>query len=137
MICTGCCTTLDLIVTYIFKQLQLKVNSFPTKKRLRRQADSVRNDRFLKMVDMHSDILKNILATLFNIVMFEHYHNPFSMSRPLLGLILLYEDYFRQLRANVISIQPLERQPLMEQWFENLMEGIDRNLLTKNRNRYG
>lgn len=113
------------------------MTTFPnSKKKLRRQADSARNDSFLKMVDMHSDILKNILATIFNAVMFEHYHNPYTMSRPLLGLILLYEDCFRQLRENVIRMQPLDRQPMMDQWFENLMEGVDRNLLTKNRNRF-
>lgn len=135
--CTGCCSTLDIIVTYIFKQLQCKVTTFPSsKKKLRRHADSARNDAFLKMVEMHSGILKNILGTIFNAVMFEHYHNPYTMSRPLLGLILLYEDYFRQLRENVIRMQPVERQPLMDQWFEKLMEGVDRNLLTKNRNRF-
>lgn len=135
--CTGCCSTLDIIVTYIFKQLQSKVTTFPSsKKKLRRHADAARNDAFLKMVDMHSAILKNILATIFNAVMFEHYHNPYTMSRPLLGLILLYEDTFRALRENVIRMQPLERQAMMDQWFENLMEGVDRNLLTKNRNRF-
>lgn len=135
--CTGCCSTLDIIVTYIFKQLQSKVTTFPSsKKKLRRQVDSARNDAFLKMVEMHSGILKNILATIFNAVMFEHYHNPYTMSRPLLGLILLYEDFFRQLRQNVIRMQPVERQSMMDQWFDNLMEGIDRNLLTKNRNRF-
>lgn len=137
MTCTGCCSTLDIIVTYIFKQLQSKVTTFPnSKKKLRRHADSARNDAFLKMVDVHSSILKNILATIFNAVMFEHYHNPYTMSRPLLGLILLYEDCFRQLRENVIRMQPVERQSMMDQWFEKLMEGVDRNLLTKNRNRF-
>lgn len=33
-------------------------------------------------------------------------------------------------------MQPVERQSMMDQWFDNLMEGIDRNLLTKNRNRF-
>lgn len=109
-----------------------------TKKKMRRHTDPVRNDVFLKMIEMHSGILKNILSTIFNAVMFEHYHmcNPYTMSRPLLGLILLYEDYFRQLRENVIRMQPIERQSMMEQWFEHLMEGVDRNLLTKNRNRF-
>lgn len=135
--CTGCCSTLDIIVTYIFKQLQAKVTTFPSnKKNIRRHADSVKNEAFLKMVETHSAILKNILTTIFNAVMFEHYHNPYTMSRPLLGLILLYEDYFRQLRENVIRMQPAERQPVMDQWFDNLMEGVDRNLLTKNRNRF-
>lgn len=75
------------------------------------------------------------------------------MSRPLLGLILLNEDvtnakfvvvdfktcfpvqYFNQLRENIIRAQLPDKQPAMAQWFENLMDGIERNLLTKNRDR--
>lgn len=58
------------------------------------------------------------------------------MSRPLLGLILLNPDYFQNLRDQIISSQaPEKRGPMME-WFEALMEGIERNLLTKNRDRF-
>ena len=28
MVCTGCCATLDHIVTYLFKQVMMKGNSF-------------------------------------------------------------------------------------------------------------
>ena len=58
------------------------------------------------------------------------------MSRPLLGLILLNEEYFNQLRQSIVSQQPSDKQSSMAQWFDNLMEGIERNLLTKNRDRY-
>ena len=34
--------------------------------------------------------------------MFEDCRNQWSMSRPLLGLILLNEDYFQQLRDQVL-----------------------------------
>lgn len=57
------------------------------------------------------------------------------MSRPLLGLILLNEDYFNQMRENIIRSQAPDKQAPMAQWFENLMDGIERNLLTKNRDR--
>ena len=87
------------------------------------------------------------------------------MSRPLLGLILLNEDYFQvrkltpltlhpksvcstvlwilaiciffqNLRDQVISSQPSDKRGSMMTWFDNLMEGIERNLLTKNRDRF-
>jgi len=44
-------------------------------------------------------------------------------------------QYFGQLRESVIRNQPVEKQASMAQWFDNLMEGIERNLLTKNRDR--
>ncbi|XP_021344507.1 exportin-7-like [Mizuhopecten yessoensis] len=68
--------------------------------------------------------------------MFEDCRNQWSMSRPLLGLILLNEEYFNKLRDNIISSQPGDKQQRMVQCFENLMNGIERSLLTKNRDRF-
>ena len=97
--------------------------------------------------------------------------NQWSMSRPLLGLILLNEDYFQvvlwiqwkyffnqtffhqNLRDQVIASQQADKRAAMMTWsdsvsppwnlfktifcrFENLMEGIERTLLTKNRDRF-
>jgi len=42
-----------------------------------------------------------MLSTVLNIIMFEDCRNQWSMSRPLLGLILLNEEYFKQLRDQV------------------------------------
>lgn len=48
---------------------------------------------------------------------------------------MLFFQYFNQLRENIIRSQPPDKQAAMAQWFENLMNGIERNLLTKNRDR--
>jgi len=45
------------------------------------------------------------------------------------------QQYFGQLRQQVISQQVADKQPIMNQWFDNLMEGIQPNLLTKNRDK--
>ncbi|XP_018901722.1 exportin-7 isoform X2 [Bemisia tabaci] len=129
MVCTGCCATLDYIVTYLFKQITNK-----GKKPRRNQP--VPNDMFLQVLELHPEILQQILSTVLNIIMFEECRNQWSMSRPLLGLILLNEEYFNQLRENIIRSQPPDKQAAMAQWFENLMDGIERNLLTKNRDRF-
>lgn len=71
--------------------------AFPTKK-MRRNVINPDNDMFLKVIEMHPEILQGILSTIINIVMFEDCKNQWSLSRPLLGLILLYEDYFRFVR---------------------------------------
>ena len=44
-------------------------------------------------------------------------------------------QYFNKLRESVINAQQTDKQPTMIQCFESLMEGIDRTLLTKNRDR--
>ena len=51
------------------------------------------------------------------------------------GLLSLFQ-YFNKLRGNIISSQPQDKQQTMVQCFDNLMEGIERSLLTKNRDRY-
>ncbi|XP_023702744.1 exportin-7 isoform X3 [Cryptotermes secundus] len=129
MVCTGCCATLDHIVTYLFKQLTQKG------KKTRRGVPTP-SDMFLQVLELHPEILQQILSTVLNVIMFEDCRNQWSMSRPLLGLILLNEEYFNQLRENIIRSQPPDKQAAMAQWFENLMDGIERNLLTKNRDRF-
>ncbi|KPP68145.1 exportin-7-like [Scleropages formosus] len=129
MVCTGCCSSLDHIVTYLFKQL-----SRSTKKRPAPMAQE--SDRFLHIMQQHPEMIQQMLSTVLNIIIFEDCRNQWSMSRPLLGLILLNEKYFADLRNSIVNSQPPEKQQAMHLCFENLMEGIERNLLTKNRDRF-
>jgi len=130
MVCTGCCATLDHIVTYLFRRLSLKG------KKLRQNQNVHDSETFLQILELHPEILQQMLSTVLNVIMFEDCRNQWSMSRPLLGLILLNEEYFNQVRQNIIQCQAPDKQTIMAQWFENLMEGIERNLLTKNRDRF-
>uniref|UniRef100_A0A2K6GE94 Exportin 7 n=1 Tax=Propithecus coquereli TaxID=379532 RepID=A0A2K6GE94_PROCO len=129
MVCTGCCSCLDHIVTYLFKQL-----SRSTKKRA--TPLNQESDRFLHIMQQHPEMIQQMLSTVLNIIIFEDCRNQWSMSRPLLGLILLNEKYFSDLRNSIVNSQPPEKQQAMHLCFENLMEGIERNLLTKNRDRF-
>ncbi|KFU95663.1 Exportin-7, partial [Chaetura pelagica] len=145
MVCTGCCSCLDHIVTYLFKQL-----SRSTKKRTTPLAQE--SDRFLHIMQQHPEMIQQMLSTVLNIIIFEDCRNQWSMSRPLLGLILLNEkvktppshpswrSWLGWADAGALGLkgtgQPPEKQQAMHLCFENLMEGIERNLLTKNRDRF-
>jgi len=50
MVCTGCCATLDNIITYLFKKLTRK-QSKPT---------NVESDTFLRILELHPDILQQV-----------------------------------------------------------------------------
>ena len=50
--------------------------------------------------------------------------------------VFIYFQYFTQLRNKIISSQPPDKQSLMAQGFENLMDGIESNLMAKNRDRW-
>merc|ERR1712142_1334861 len=134
MVCTGCCATLDHIVTYLFKKVTNKV--WEGKKSRGNSQTSPENDPLVAVIKMRPEILQQMLQTVLNIIMFEDCRNQWSMSRPLLGLILLNEDYFQNLRDQIIASQQADKRAAMMTWFENLMEGIERNLLTKNRDRF-
>ncbi|KAK3746913.1 hypothetical protein RRG08_030324 [Elysia crispata] len=128
MVCTGCCATLDNIITYLFRRLINKKKQAPNQ-----VPDS---EHFLRILEVHPEILQQMLSTVLNIIMFEDCRNQWSMSRPLLGLILLNEEYFSKLRGNIISSQPVDKQEAMANCFQNLMDGVERSLLAKNRDRF-
>ncbi|CAG9574874.1 unnamed protein product [Danaus chrysippus] len=129
-VCTGCCATLDHIVTYLFKQLVQKTNN----KGGNRQVPE--SNMFIEVLQRRPEIMQQLLATVLNLIMFEDCCNQWSMSRPLLGLVLLNEEQFSRLREQIISQQPADKQQQLAQWFNGLMAGIEPNLLTKNRDRF-
>ncbi|XP_054708520.1 exportin-7-like [Uloborus diversus] len=131
MVCAGCCAALDHLVTYIFKKV-----SRTGRKRRTSGTEQQEEETCLRVLKQHPEILQQMLSTNLNIVIFEECRNQWSMSRPLLGLILLNEEYFNQLRQNIINTQLPEKQGVMAQWFDSLMDGIERNLQTKNRERF-
>jgi len=128
MVCTGCCGTLDFIVTHLFKTL--------SKRRKKNISGMEEQPPCLRILESHPEMIQQMLSTVLNIVMFEDCKNQWSMSRPLLGLILLNEKYFQELQSNVIAMQPVEKQEDMAQCFRNLMEGVEPSLITKNRDRF-
>ncbi|CAM9617883.1 unnamed protein product [Rangifer tarandus platyrhynchus] len=77
-----------------------------------------------------------MMSVLMNTIVFEDCRNQWSVSRPLLGLILLNEKYFGELRAGLISSQPLPKQEALAQCFRSLMEGVEQNLSLKNRDKF-
>lgn len=83
MVCTGCCTTLDHILTFLFKKLS-KNKGLPLSPSHR--------THFLSILELHPEILQQMLSSVMNVIMFENCRNQWSMSRPLLGLILLNEE---------------------------------------------
>ncbi|KAJ2939897.1 hypothetical protein O0L34_g6601 [Tuta absoluta] len=132
-VCTGCCATLDHIVTYLFKQLLQKSSNKVTNPRAPPPETS---SMFVEVLQRRPEIMQQLLVTVLNVIMFEDCCNQWSMSRPLLGLILLNEDQFGRIRQEMIAHQPQDKQAALAQWFSGLMAGIEPNLLTKNRDRF-
>ncbi|XP_042089597.1 ran-binding protein 17 isoform X6 [Ovis aries] len=138
MICTydtvvssSCCTSLDYIVTYLFKHIAKE-----GKKSLRCREATQAGQRLLHFMQQNPEVLQQMTSVLMNTIVFEDCRNQWSVSRPLLGLVLLNEKYFGELRAGLINSQPLPKQEVLAQCFRNLMEGVEQNLSVKNRDRF-
>ena len=68
--------------------------------------------------------------------MFEDCKNQWSVSRPLLGLIVVQYEFFVQLRRQIVMSAPAVKQAQYNQCFENLMSGVEQQLSTKNRDKF-
>uniref|UniRef100_A0A8C6Y2C5 RAN binding protein 17 n=1 Tax=Naja naja TaxID=35670 RepID=A0A8C6Y2C5_NAJNA len=130
IVSSSCCASLDYIVTYLFKHIAKE-----GKKPLRIREISQDGQRLLHFMQQNSEVLQQMMSILMNTIIFEDCRNQWSVSRPLLGLILLNGKYFSELRASLINSQPSEKQEFLHQCFRNLMEGVEQNLLVKNRDR--
>jgi len=56
------------------------------------------------------NLFPDILKLLFEIVLFEDCANQWSLSRPMLSLILVNEQIFNDLKQQIVSTQPIDRQ---------------------------
>ena len=84
------------------------------------------------------DLFPGLLATLFEVALFEEAANQWSLSRPMLSLILVNEavyDRVRQAAVEAHSPSP-ERRPLLSAALGKLMDGVARSLEPKNRDKF-
>ncbi|PIA44208.1 hypothetical protein AQUCO_01700074v1 [Aquilegia coerulea] len=81
-------------------------------------------------------LFPEILKTLFEIVLFEDCSNQWSLSRPMLSLILISEQIFVDLKAKILSSQPADQQNRISLCFDKLMADLTRSLESKNRDKF-
>ncbi|MEE6478994.1 hypothetical protein FKM82_012087 [Ascaphus truei] len=130
IVSSSCCACLDYIVTYLFKHIAKE-----GKKPLGRREISQDGQRLLHFMQQNPNVLQQMMSILMNTIIFEDCRNQWSVSRPLLGLILLNEKYFTELRASLVNSQPSNKREFLELCVANLMDGVEQNLLVKNRDR--
>lgn len=87
-------------------------------------------------VRQNPDLFPRALSTLFEIVLFEDCTNQWSLSRPMLSLILVSESVYGQLRQQIIASQPADRQATLASCLDRLMQGVQRSLEAKNRDKF-
>ncbi|XP_068659491.1 uncharacterized protein [Aristolochia californica] len=81
-------------------------------------------------------LFPEILKTLFEIVLFEDCGNQWSLSRPMLSLILINEQIFSDLKVQILASQPADQQQRLSLCFDKLMADVNRSLDSKNRDKF-
>ncbi|KAI8851513.1 armadillo-type protein [Chytridium lagenaria] len=118
IISTAASNAVDAISTFIFQ------NTFGAKRV---------SNTLVQRVGEFPQILQYLVSCLLDVVIFEDPTNAWCLSRPLLPLILLNKEFFEFYTTKIIQNQLPERQGLLGKAFQALMEGIQFNLITKNR----
>jgi exportin-7 len=79
-VCTQACATIDHICTFVVQQSEQRISKRP------------KNHWLVLYLSQYTDILPYLFTTVFNVVLFEDKPVQWSLSRPLLGLMLLHKD---------------------------------------------
>ena len=87
-------------------------------------------------VAAHPGLFPDVLRTLFDIVLFEDCANQWSLSRPMLSLILVNEAVYNTLKAQITAAVPPAKRHGMDACFEKLMHEVTRSLASRNRDRF-
>ncbi|KAL6753879.1 armadillo-type protein [Haematococcus lacustris] len=126
-ISSSCAAALDNLAAFYFKNgLQANADS-PVVAGAREMEAHLR---------MGHNPFPSILSTLFEVVMFEECSNQWSLSRPMLSLILINEPVYNNIKAAVVASQPTERQAHLAACLDKLMADVGRNLEPKNRDKF-
>ncbi|KAA0191073.1 XPO7, partial [Fasciolopsis buskii] len=81
-------------------------------------------------------LLRRMLVVLLCSVVQEECRNQWSISRPLLTLIFLNNEYYIELRNQVIASMPADRQETMTKLFDKLMDEVEFSLIGKDRDKF-
>ncbi|KDD71239.1 hypothetical protein H632_c5483p0 [Helicosporidium sp. ATCC 50920] len=81
-------------------------------------------------------MLPNLLQTLFETVFLEDCSNQWSLSRPMLSLMLLDPAGLAAVQRKIVAAQPAERHARLAACFEKLMQGVEPALESKNRDKF-
>lgn len=81
-------------------------------------------------------MLERILHTVFKSVVMENCTRQWSMSRPLLPLIISNPAAYENLTTSIVQSQSADRQAVLSVAFKELLVGIESNLKTKNRDAF-
>ncbi|XP_061996319.1 uncharacterized protein LOC133714255 isoform X1 [Rosa rugosa] len=124
-ISSQCASAVDNLAAFYFNNITMgEAPTLPTAVNLARHIADCPN------------LFPEILKTLFEIVLFEDCGNQWSLSRPMLSLILISEQIFSDLKVRIMASQPVDHHQRLSLCFDKLMADVTRSLDSKNRDKF-
>lgn len=124
-ISSQCASAIDNLASYYFNNITMgEATTTPAAVNLARH------------VAEYPSLLPELLKSLFEIILFEDYGNQWSLSRPMLSLILINEQIFTDLKSHVLSSQSVDQHQRLSLCFDKLMADVNRSLDSKNRDKF-
>lgn len=87
-------------------------------------------------VQSEPEIFHQLMANLFNALLFGNQANHWAITRPILSLLLASEGSFNDYQNQLISTQPPENHEKLREEFSKLTSDVQRSLETANRDRF-
>ncbi|CAK0751589.1 hypothetical protein CVIRNUC_002079 [Coccomyxa viridis] len=126
VISSQCATAVDNLAGFYFKAVQANGSETPPPAA----------QKVAEHLQQRPELLPTLLTTLFEIVLFEDCPNQWSLSRPMLSLILINEQIYTALRDRIVAAHPRDRQAHLSVCLDKLMADVQRNLESKNRDKF-
>ena len=123
-ISSQCASAIDNIATFYFNRLPIDENGDDAAQAIATHLSNV------------GSLLLDILQALFEMVLYQDCANQWSLSRPMLSIILVNESYYSEVKARVVNGHPPERQQKLSSGFDKLMHDVKPTLDPKNRDRF-
>uniref|UniRef100_A0A914LU32 Uncharacterized protein n=1 Tax=Meloidogyne incognita TaxID=6306 RepID=A0A914LU32_MELIC len=128
------CSILDQVITYVFEQLTQQPGT-TSMIQLYREPEG---DRWRTAFEKQPNVLYEMLVSILSQILFEEVKCQWSMSRPLLGLIILTRESgrFDECKREFLRQQPENYQLELDKAFTRLMDGIAKNVTLKNKDNF-
>jgi exportin-7 len=119
-VASNCASTIDHVATYMFLNHN---RDKPTAQLIRQHMSS-------------PDLLNQLMANLFNALIFGNQANHWSVTRPILSLLLASESSFTEYQNSLLASQPPENHEKLREEFAKLTADIQRSVETANRDKF-
>eukprot|EP01035_Chromulina_nebulosa_P017439 gene17439-22991_t len=120
-ICAMCSSTIDHLATYIF---------------LNRSREKSTIQLIRQHISSDPEVLNDIMASLFNALLFSSQVNQWAITRPILSLLLAAESTYTNYQNQLINTQNIENQEKLKEEFEKLGTDIQQSVESTNRDKF-